>query len=106
MDTLIRGTIGQYKILEKIGQGGIAEIYKGFQPNLNRYVAIKVLGRTLRDDERCMRVSLRDFRPFVPQLLAVGEDGLANLLPQDYLTAYVQGLNRFVLGDIIAAREA
>ncbi len=50
MDTLIGRTIGQYKILEKIGQGGMAEVYKGFQPNLNRYVAIKVLGRTLRDD--------------------------------------------------------
>jgi serine/threonine-protein kinase len=50
LDTLIGRTIGQYKILEKIGQGGMAEIYKGFQPNLNRYVAIKVLGRTLRDD--------------------------------------------------------
>ena len=50
MDTLIGRRIGQYKILEKIGQGGMAEVYKGFQSNLNRYVAIKVLGRTLRDD--------------------------------------------------------
>ena len=54
-----------------------------------------------------MRVSLRDFRPFVSQLLALGEDGLANMLAQDYLAAYVQGFNRFVLGlgDIIAAQE-
>jgi hypothetical protein len=44
----------------------------------------------------------------VSLLLALGEDGLANLLAQDYLTAYVQGFNRFVLelGEIIAAQEA
>lgn len=35
--------IGDYEILARIGQGGIAEIYKGFQLSLQREVAIKVL---------------------------------------------------------------
>jgi serine/threonine-protein kinase len=35
--------IGEYEILAKIGQGGIAEIYKGLQVSLQREVAIKVL---------------------------------------------------------------
>ncbi len=35
--------IGQYHIIEQIGRGGMATVYKAYQPNLDRYVAIKVL---------------------------------------------------------------
>jgi hypothetical protein len=40
--------------------------------------------------------------------LALNEDGLANMLAQDYLMTYVRGFNRFILdlGDIVAAQEA
>jgi len=37
------GKIGSYKILDKIGEGGMAEIYKALQPALKRYVVIKKL---------------------------------------------------------------
>jgi serine/threonine-protein kinase len=46
-DSLVGQQIGQYEILEKIGQGGMAEVYKGRHPILHRHVAIKVLGRHL-----------------------------------------------------------
>ena len=35
--------LGHYEIGEKIGQGGMAVVYRGVQPSLNRAVAIKVL---------------------------------------------------------------
>jgi hypothetical protein len=44
------GQLGQYRIVERIGRGGMATVYKAFQPTLNRYVAIKVLP-TLRAEE-------------------------------------------------------
>lgn len=41
--TLNGKQIGQYQIVEQIGQGGMATVYKAFQPSINRYVAIKIL---------------------------------------------------------------
>jgi serine/threonine protein kinase len=52
MDTLIGQTIGPYKITEKIGEGGMAVVYKGYQQSLNRFVAIKILRVELAQDEQ------------------------------------------------------
>jgi formylglycine-generating enzyme required for sulfatase activity/serine/threonine protein kinase len=40
---LSNAIIGQYHIIEQIGRGGMATVYKAYQPNLDRYVAIKAL---------------------------------------------------------------
>ena len=39
------GTVlsGRYEIIEKIGSGGMADVYKAKCHRLNRYVAIKIL---------------------------------------------------------------
>lgn len=42
--------LGKYEILERLGRGGMAEVYKGYHANLDRYVAIKVLHSFLADD--------------------------------------------------------
>ncbi|MBN1217957.1 MAG: protein kinase [Anaerolineae bacterium] len=43
MSDLIGKTIGQYKIVEKIGVGGMATVFKAYQASINRYVAVKIL---------------------------------------------------------------
>ncbi len=42
-DQLIGANLGNFKILEPLGQGGMARVYRARQENLDREVAIKVL---------------------------------------------------------------
>ena len=41
----------RYEIMGRIGTGGMADVYKGRDHKLNRYVALKVLKREFREDE-------------------------------------------------------
>lgn len=43
MNDIIGRELGQYRVIEQIGQGGMARVYKAFQPSLERDVAIKAL---------------------------------------------------------------
>lgn len=40
---LVGQMIGKFEITASLGGGGMAEVYKAYQPSLNRYVAIKVI---------------------------------------------------------------
>ncbi len=51
MSTLSGKTIGKYQIESKLGSGGMAEVYKGYQENLDRYVAIKFMHAFLVSEE-------------------------------------------------------
>lgn len=44
-------TLGKYKLIERIGQGGMAQVYKAIQPTIERPVAVKVLHSHLSDSE-------------------------------------------------------
>ena len=44
-------TVGQFEIVEYIGQGGMATIFKAHQTNLDRFVALKVIHPVLKDDQ-------------------------------------------------------
>jgi serine/threonine protein kinase len=43
MIELVGQTLGQYRIDELIGLGGMARVYKAYQPTLDRFVAIKAI---------------------------------------------------------------
>lgn len=42
--------LGKYEIIERIGRGGMAEVYRAYHASLDRYVAIKVLHKFLAED--------------------------------------------------------
>ncbi len=56
MESIVGQTVSHYVLLERLGAGGMGEIYKARDSRLNRIVAVKVLkpGRT-RDPERRRR---------------------------------------------------
>ena len=51
MSDLVGKTLSKYRVVARLGRGGMAEVYKAYQPGLNRYVAVKVLHGHLADDE-------------------------------------------------------
>ncbi len=60
MSFKIGTTIGSYKIVEKLGRGGMATVYKGRHTRLKRDVAIKVLHPMLNDDDSFLRRFARE----------------------------------------------
>ncbi len=54
--------IGNYQNLQEIGRGGMAIVYRAYQPSLNRYVAIKVLPPQLSFDHQFVERFQREAR--------------------------------------------
>ncbi len=61
-DTLTGKKIGKYVIKEKLGSGGMAEVYKGYQENLDRFVAIKLMHAFLVADQDFLNRFQREAR--------------------------------------------
>ena len=43
MDPLVGRTFGQHELQDRLGQGGMAAVFRALQPTLGRQVAIEVL---------------------------------------------------------------
>ena len=50
MSISVGDTVGPYRIVEHLGQGGMATVFKGYHAALDRYVAIKVLHPAFKTD--------------------------------------------------------
>ena len=71
----------RYEILSKIGSGGMADVYKGKDHKLNRYVAVKVLKSDYRNDKVFIQKFLTEAQaaagltnPNVVNVYDVGQD--------------------------------
>ena len=51
MNDYIGKRLGPYHILEQIGLGGMATVFKAYQPSMDRYVAVKILPAHFTEDE-------------------------------------------------------
>lgn len=71
----------RYEVLSKIGTGGMADVYKGKDCMLNRFVAIKVLKKEYREDKNFVRKFRSEaqaaaglMNPNIVNVYDVGED--------------------------------
>ncbi len=55
-------TIGRYQIIEPLGTGGMATVYKAYQPSLEREVALKVLRPGFAEDPEFFQRFQREAR--------------------------------------------
>jgi tetratricopeptide (TPR) repeat protein len=54
--------VGPYRIIEQLGQGGMATVFKVYHPALDRYVAIKVLHPSFKEDPNFLARFQREAR--------------------------------------------
>jgi serine/threonine-protein kinase len=54
--------IGPYRIMEQLGQGGMATVYQAYHASLDRYVAIKVLHQAFMEDANFLARFQREAR--------------------------------------------
>jgi serine/threonine protein kinase len=59
---LVGQTLGEYKLLEQVGAGGMGEVYRGQHILLGTYAAIKVILPQKREDEISLQRFIREAR--------------------------------------------
>lgn len=82
----------RYEIIEKIGSGGMAVVYRGKDKKLDRYVTIKVLWEEFIGDEEFIErfrseacSAARLSHPNIVRVYDVGEDGEINYIVMEYI---------------------
>ena len=86
-------TLGNYRILERIGRGGMASVYKAYQPSLERHVAVKVIHEQLAaDDEQFSKRFQREAKavaslrhPNIIQVFDFGTVGDVSYMVMEYV---------------------
>ena len=84
--------LGQYKILDRIGAGGMGDVYRARDTRLGRTVAIKVLSAAVADDAARRERFMREARaaaalshPNIAALYEIGEDAGELFLAFEYV---------------------
>lgn len=89
---LTNKNLGNYKIVSKLGQGGMATVYKAHELSLNRMVALKVLSSQLSEDEAYIKRFQREAQaaaqlnhPNIVQIYAIAEEQGVHYFAMEYI---------------------
>ena len=89
---------GRFEIMEKIGEGGMATVFKARQESLGRYVAIKVLHKHLQSDI----ATLRRFDKEARSIAALNHHNLVGVIDNGVLDGCAYLVMDFIEGTRLA----
>ena len=98
---MARQRIGRYDILESVGTGGFATVYRAQDSQLGRIVALKVLHPHLAGDSQYVERFTREARlaasinhPNVVTIHEVGQDGNTHFIAMEFLPSSLEALSQ------------
>ncbi len=84
--------LGEFELLEKIGEGGMGVVYRAWQPSLQRTVAVKIAKAMLGQSERQCEAFEREARsggklthPGIVKIYSVGREGGVSYFAMEYV---------------------
>ncbi len=93
---MIGTTVGKYRIVEKLGRGGMGTVYKAVDETLDREVAIKVLNPDLTD-----AAVLKRFRAEAVTLARLNHPGIATIYELHHQSDDLLMVMEFVRGETL-----
>ncbi len=113
-EDLTNSVIGGYRVLHRLGRGGMSEVYLAFHENLRRHVALKVLRQDLVGSADHQTRFLQEARAAaslvhtnIVQVYDIGQFQNVHYIAQEYipgnnLRAYIQRRGRLPLAESIS----
>ncbi len=105
MEDLTGKQFGLYQITAPLGEGGMATVYKAYQPNIERYVALKVLPQQLADDPQFVKRFYQEAKVLAqlqhPHILSIYDYGES----EGYTYMVMPLVESGDLDDILSARR-